>query len=116
MASRLGVRLHDILDNTALIEGAIKGKSYDQFLADPILRLAIERAIEIISEASRHIPSDMTDRYPAIPWRNIRDIGNVLRHNYQRVDADIAWKIASGQLAELTPVIATLLTECESAT
>ena len=81
MTDRLNVRLHDILDNIVLVEGAIAGKDFDQFLADPILRLAVERAIEIISEASRHIPAELTARHPAIPWRNIRDIGNVLRHN-----------------------------------
>ena len=67
MADRLNVRLHDILENIAIIENAVSQKTFDQFLADPILRLAIERGIEIISEATRHIPAAATDRYPAIP-------------------------------------------------
>jgi uncharacterized protein with HEPN domain len=50
--------LHDILETIALIETALAGKSREDFGKDDILRLAIQRAIEIISEASRHIPDD----------------------------------------------------------
>lgn len=114
MVGRLSVRLHDILDNIAIIDSAVSQKTFDQFLADPILRLAIERGIEIISEATRHIPVDVTDHYPAIPWRNIKAIGNVLRHDYQRIDPDIVWKIATVQLAELAPIVRGILAETGS--
>lgn len=111
MVNRLNVRLHDILDNIAIIENAVSQKTFDQFHADPILRLAVERGIEIISEATRHIPVAATDLYPAIPWRNIKTIGNILRHEYQRIDPDIVWKIATTQLAELAPIIRAILGE-----
>lgn len=114
MVGRLSVRLHDILDNITIIENAVSQKTFDQFLADPILRLAVERGIEIISEATRHIPAAATDLYPAIPWRNIKAIGNVLRHDYQRIDPDIVWKIATIQLKELAPVVRGILAETGS--
>jgi uncharacterized protein with HEPN domain len=43
----------------------------------------VQRAIEIISEASRAIPDDLTNTQPDIPWRKIRGTGNVLRHDYE---------------------------------
>lgn len=47
---------------------------------DDVETLALQRAIEIISEASRHIPEETKARHATTPWRRIADIGNTLRH------------------------------------
>ena len=101
--------LEDILENIAIVTGAVAGRDLASFTADPILRLAVERAIEIISEAVRHIPEDERNEHPLVPWRNIMAIGNKLRHEYHRVDADIVWDIAKQHLDELRPVIEAIL-------
>ena len=56
------------------------------FGADRRLRQLVERNLEIISEASRRIPDRFKTAHPQIPWRQIADIGNVQRHEYQRID------------------------------
>lgn len=66
-----------------------------------MLRLAVERLFEIISEASRFIPEDLKAKSANIPWRRIADLGNWLRHAYHRIDADILWNIAENDLAQL---------------
>lgn len=78
-------RLDDILENIDIAVRAVA----DSFKNDVIVRLAVERAVEIISEAVRHIPPEARDLYPDTPWRNIIAIGNKLRHEYHRVDPDI---------------------------
>jgi uncharacterized protein with HEPN domain len=98
-------RLQDILDNIAIVSGAIDGHDLQSFTENPVLRLAVERAIEIVSEAVRHIPQEQRDLHPAIPWRNIMAIGNKLRHEYHRIDPDIIWEIAERHLGELRPAI-----------
>jgi uncharacterized protein with HEPN domain len=80
MARSLLSRLNDILRSIDFVRGAIAGKSAVDLENDMMLRLAIERAIEIISEAVRHIPDSEQSAHPEIPWRNIRLIGNKLRH------------------------------------
>jgi hypothetical protein len=55
-------RLEDILDAITDVTQFIAGRSFDEYQRDKLLRLAIERCIEIISEASRHIPPDMKAR------------------------------------------------------
>ena len=104
-------RLQDILDNIAIVSGAVAGRDFDSFVADPVLRLAVERAIEIISEAVRHIPREQRDKHPTTPWRNIMSIGNKLRHEYQRIDPDIIWEIAQKHLDDFQPVIEAILAE-----
>jgi uncharacterized protein with HEPN domain len=44
-----------------------------------------------------------------VPWRNIMAIGNKLRHEYHRVDADIIWGVAQTHLGELRPVIEAIM-------
>jgi uncharacterized protein with HEPN domain len=105
-ASRaLRPRLDDILENIDIAKGAVATHDLASFTADPVLRLAIERAIEIISEAARHIPTEVCDKHPNIPWRNIFAIGNKLRHEYHRVDPDIIWDVATVHLADLRTAI-----------
>lgn len=55
---------------------------------------ALERFLEIISEASRHLPDGMKDTRPEIPWPRIADLGNVIRHSYQHVDIELLWPSA----------------------
>jgi uncharacterized protein with HEPN domain len=57
------------------------------------LQRAVERGLEIISEASRSLPDDLKQRAPMIPWPAIAAIGNILRHEYQRVEARLVWNI-----------------------
>ncbi|HET6466865.1 MAG TPA: HepT-like ribonuclease domain-containing protein [Geminicoccaceae bacterium] len=78
------VRLDHLLAAVAEIRLFTAGKDHAAYEADPMLRRAVERCIEIISEASRHIPAELKAAHPGIPWRAVAGIGNVLRHEYGR--------------------------------
>jgi uncharacterized protein with HEPN domain len=64
----------------------------------------VERGVEIISEASRHLTEDLKARHPEIPWQKVAGIGNVLRHNYESIAAPIIWKLAQADLPLLEKV------------
>lgn len=100
--------LDDILETIALVEDVIAGKTRQDFAEDRILGLAIQRAIEIISEASRHIPEEMLQFAPDIPWRSIRGIGNVLRHEYHHIADDVVWGVLIYDLPPLKAAIRTM--------
>jgi uncharacterized protein with HEPN domain len=68
---------------------AMAGQTKASFAADVMLRMAVERLLEIISEASRHIPPDTKVTEPNINWRRLADLGNWLRHAYHRTDPGI---------------------------
>jgi uncharacterized protein with HEPN domain len=74
-------RLTDIVEAIELVRGEMAGVTLDAFQPDIRKRWLIERGVEIISEASRRLPGDLKARHPAIPWRKVAGIGNVLRHN-----------------------------------
>ena len=48
-----------------------------------ILFNAVCRNLEIIGEASRKVGADFRAAHPAIPWREMNDLRNVLIHEYE---------------------------------
>lgn len=113
MARDVGPVLQDMLDTITLIETALSGKTRADFGKDDILRLAIQRAIEILSEASRHIPDELLPHAPDIPWRAIRGIGNILRHEYHRIADDMIWTVVVRDLPPLRAALETLAGKIE---
>jgi len=57
------------------IREALAKQTKASFTDNPMLRLAVERLLEIISEASRHIPLEMRAKEPNINWRRLADLG-----------------------------------------
>ena len=42
------------------------------------------------------IDEGIVNKYPTIPWRQIAGIGNVMRHEYGRVDLNLVWDTVLG--------------------
>jgi uncharacterized protein with HEPN domain len=55
----------------------------------------------------------MLARHSEAPWNAIIGIGNILRHEYQRVDDRRLWEIVTVHLPQLRPVIVAMLAELE---
>jgi uncharacterized protein with HEPN domain len=106
MAGRtLAPVLVDIIEAIDGIQRATAGRTFEAFKEDWLLRHATQRALEIISEASRHIPHDYLAQRPEIPWRQIRSIGNVLRHEYHKVVDEAVWAVVIENLDPLREAI-----------
>jgi len=95
------LRIHDMLESIREIEKAVAGKTLRDYERSWVLRSAIERGIEVISEASRHLGRDLKARHKDVRWEDIAGIGNILRHEYQRIDAAIIWKAVKNDLPPL---------------
>src|SRR5450432_2902150 len=94
-------RLDDIRDALNGISATLDGVAFDQFRKTWYLQRAVERGLEIISEASRSLPDEMKAMAPSVPWPAIAGIGNILRHEYQRVEPTIVWNIVEDHLMAL---------------
>jgi uncharacterized protein with HEPN domain len=109
MTRTIRTRLADILDAIRGIQDTVGGIDYDTYLRVWHMRRATERGIEIISEASRHIPEDLKALYADVPWIDIATIGNILRHEYARVDDRIMWNIVEADLPALEVAVGALM-------
>ena len=105
LSDRARDALEGMRTNIAAIREFSAGMSRPAFVADRRTLYAATWALEIISEASRRLPDDIKARHADVPWRAIRDAGNVYRHRYDSVAAELVWETASHQLAGLWDVI-----------
>jgi uncharacterized protein with HEPN domain len=99
-------RLRDIVDAIDAIAAFAAGLGREAFVRDRRTVYAVVRALEIISEASRRLPAEMTGRHPEIDWGAIAAAGNVYRHEYDAVDESLIWHTVRHDLAALRIVAA----------
>jgi uncharacterized protein with HEPN domain len=102
------LRIHDMLESIRGIEKALVGKTIRDYERSWLLRSAVERGIEVISEASRHLGRELKAKHKDVRWKDIAGIGNILRHDYQRVDASIIWKAVKDDLPPLKEALLAL--------
>jgi uncharacterized protein with HEPN domain len=74
-------RLTDIIEAVELIRGELAGTTLQSLESDKRKRWLIERGIEIISEASRHLSDEVKARHPEIPWSKVRVLGTCCAMN-----------------------------------
>jgi uncharacterized protein with HEPN domain len=106
-------RLDHILEAIREMEDFTAGRSLQDDLSLPWLRLATQRGIEIVSEASHHLPKDLKARHPEIPWQDIAGIGNILRHGYDSLEHAIVWGVVENDLPPLKAAIEALLRDTD---
>jgi uncharacterized protein with HEPN domain len=100
--------LAEILEAIEGIETHTAGKSLAEFEGDWLLRLGTQRALEIVSEACRHLPDELLDLAPDVPWKEIRGIGNILRHEYHKIADDLIWVVVTENILPLKAAIETI--------
>ena len=97
-------RLMDMIEAIERVRDVTSSVPLEEFENDWTKRWLVERGVEIVSEASRHLPDDLKQRHASIPWRKVAGIGNVLSHAYEHVAPDVLWKLAKVDLAPLEDV------------
>ena len=94
------------------INSLLEEESFDDMLREPITRAAFERFLEILGEASRHVPDDWKLKHgPNIPWRRVADLANHIRHAYHLLDAKVPWSIYEDDLVTLELAIDDMLAD-----
>ena len=92
------------------IAAFVAGRSFDDYLADEMLRAAVERQFEIIGEAFvglRRVDPTLATGIPDLP--RIIAFRNVLIHAYATVDAALVWGVVENDVPKLQTAIARLL-------
>jgi uncharacterized protein with HEPN domain len=61
----------------------------------------------------QRLPGDYLAQYAGAPWTSIVGIGNVLQHEYQRLDDRQLWEIATIHLPAMEPVARRMIAELD---
>lgn len=83
--------LIDIRDSVGNINSFLEGMDFEAYYADLKTKSAVERQLQIISEAAVRLRDDGERLCPEIDWKGLCGMGNVLRHAYHRVEDRIVW-------------------------
>jgi uncharacterized protein with HEPN domain len=102
--------LEDILENAGNLKEFTAGLSFDAFVVDLKTQYAVTRALEIIGEAAKRVPTDFRDDHPAIPWRKMAGMRDVLAHQYEGINPMVLYRTATEDInaiiADLPAIIA----------
>jgi len=99
---------HIAVETQVLIGALGSPPDFDRF-DDPLIGRGVERSFEVISEAVvrfHRARIDLSDLEPTIDWKGWRAFGNRIRHEYDRLDAQViqhtlVYEIAPLRLAAL---------------
>jgi uncharacterized protein with HEPN domain len=97
--------LHDILESIDQINEFIGDMNFASYRGDEKTKAAVERKIQIITEAVIRLEDEGPEAYPEIDWKAYRGMGNFLRHSYHRVSDEIVWNTTKDDLPLLRRIV-----------
>lgn len=103
--------LKDILDNAERALRFVQGVSKKALQENDEKLFAVIRALEIIGEATKHIPPSIRKQYAEIPWQKMAGMRDILIHGYFGVDFEVIWKTLRQDLPPLRKAAARILKE-----
>ena len=107
--------LFDIAQACDLLAQFTTGKTFTDYVADPLLRSAVERQFEVIGEAlnqALRVHPDLSNRVS--DCRRIVSLRNRLIHGYAFVSNEVVWGVLEANLPTLRREVQALLDEPES--
>lgn len=101
--------IQDMIEFGEKVLSYTEGMDQDAFIADGLTYDATLRNLELIGEAATHIPIEVREAYPEIPWRAIVGARNRLAHAYLGIRDDVIWTIIQDAVPKLLPALRKLL-------
>ena len=81
------------------------GLDQNAFVVNALVYDATLRNLELIGEAATHVPDDVRQAHPQVPWRMIIATRNRLIHAYLGIDNDTLWSIVVTDVPALLPML-----------
>ena len=101
MRLRDATNLLDILNAAKLVRGFVAGRRRPDLDADLLLQSGVAHQLTIIGEATKRLSPELREAHPAVPWRRMAGMRDVLVHAYDAVDLDEVWRVATQSIPEL---------------
>ena len=104
--------LFDMQQAADWIATFVAGKRFEDYAADAMLRLAVERCFSILGEAMSQLARvDAPSAAKITEYQRIIAFRNILIHSYAQTDDRLVWSLIETKLPELRRAIQALLPE-----
>ena len=103
------IRLQDMLKAIDEVAALVSHPDFESFRKDRAAILASLTCIHILGEASNHIPKEIKQKYPELPWSQIRGMRNRIAHEYFEIDESIVWTTCKIDFPKLRPLLVKVL-------
>lgn len=95
------VFIRHMLDAIEEIQKILGGRTYKEFVLDPLRMHACVRLFEILGEAAGKLTPEYRKGHPSIPFADIIGMRNKLIHHYFEVDLETLWQTYKDDLPDL---------------
>ncbi len=97
--------LRDILGGIERIEAFVAGMDLDAYRIDELRKSAVERQLQIITEAAKRLGEDAYALCPDEDWKGFCRMGDILRHGYHKIDDEIIWNTVKDELPKMREAV-----------
>ncbi len=105
--------IEDILEHIKKIEKFTENCDYEEFVENELVAYAVIRCIEIIGEAVKKLPKELTEKYQDVPWSKIAKMRDFLIHRYHKIDLKVVWITVKEDIPQTKPLIEEILTKID---
>lgn len=91
----------DVFEAVQSVIAFTSGMTRDEFFRDKKTRDATLRNLEVLGEAAKRVPDALRVLAPAVPWRRICGLRDVLAHDYFGLDESILWDVVTSEAPRL---------------
>ncbi len=115
LTRRVQTYLEDIVKSSDAIVEFLIGFDLPAYRRDHKTKSAVERQLQILTEAAFRLGESAEALCPEVNWRDIRGLGNVLRHKYNDVDDNAIWEAIHIDLPPLRRSVQRVIADLQQA-
>lgn len=104
-----GLYLDDIVTAAGAIHLYTAGYDFEHFAADARTFDAVLHNLVVIGEAASKLPQEVQAQAPAVEWRKIVALRNIVVHEYFGINPVIVWDVVVNKLPGLVDACRDLL-------
>ena len=97
--------LRDIVEGIDRIAAFLADMDFDAYRTDLKTKSAVERQMQVITEAAKRLGHDAETLCPGPDWKGFCRMGDILRHCYHNVDDEIVWNTVKDELPPMRGAI-----------
>jgi uncharacterized protein with HEPN domain len=106
---RVAAHLWDMGESLRRLARHLAGRTEGDLFTDEMLQDAVLRQLTVLGEAAGRVGQPFRDLHPEIPWKSIVGLRNVVTHQYDRVNLDQLWIVATENAPRLLHQVESIL-------